>query len=83
MMMLSFDVLSLLCESASLSQYQFISQYIVMVKRGNTIPNANSTMEQRCLKNVNNCLYTNVYSYFETSGGISYNPYLNGVIFFN
>jgi hypothetical protein len=33
-------------------------------------------------KNVNNCLYTNVYSYLETSGGISYDPYLN-VHFFN
>ncbi len=28
-----------------------------------------ATMEQRALKNVNNCLYTNVYSYLETSGG--------------
>ncbi len=34
----------------------------------------NVTMEQRTLKNENNCLYTNVYSYLETSGGISYNP---------
>jgi hypothetical protein len=25
------------------------------------------TMEQRGLKNVNNCLYTNIYSYLETS----------------
>jgi hypothetical protein len=41
------------------------------------------TMEQRTLRNVNNCLYTNVYSYLETSGGISYNPYLNVVHFFN
>jgi hypothetical protein len=40
-------------------------------------------MEQRALKNVNNCLFTNVYSYLETSGGISYNPYLNVVHFFN
>ena len=40
-------------------------------------------MEQHALKNVNNCLYTNVYSYLETSGGISYNPYLNVVHFFN
>jgi hypothetical protein len=40
-------------------------------------------MEQHALKNVNNCLYTNVYSYLETSGGISYNPYLNVVNFFN
>jgi hypothetical protein len=27
------------------------------------------TIEQRVLKNVNNCLITNIYSYFETSGG--------------
>ncbi len=40
-------------------------------------------MEQRALKNVNNCLYTNAYSYLETSGGISYYPYLNVVHFFN
>ena len=40
-------------------------------------------MEQHTLKNVNNCLYANVYSYLETSGGISYNPYLNVVDFFN
>ncbi len=32
-------------------------------------------------KNVNNCLYTNIYSYLETSGGISYNLYLNAVHF--
>jgi hypothetical protein len=42
-----------------------------------------ATMEQRALRNVNNCLYTNVYSYLETSGGISYNSYLNVVHFFN
>jgi hypothetical protein len=40
-------------------------------------------MEQHALKNVNNCLYTNVYSYLETSGGISHHPYLNVVHFFN
>jgi len=40
-------------------------------------------MEQRALRNVNNCLYTNVYSYLETSGGIIYNPYFNVVHFFN
>ncbi len=28
-------------------------------------------MEQRILKNVNNCLNTNIYSYLETSGGKS------------
>jgi hypothetical protein len=40
-------------------------------------------MEQRALKNVNSCLYTNVYSYLETSGGISFDPYLNVVHFYN
>ncbi len=28
-------------------------------------------MEWRALKNVNNCLFTNVYTYLETSGGKS------------
>ncbi len=33
--------------------------------------------EQHTLKNVNNCLNTNIYSYLETTGGQSSNPYLN------
>jgi hypothetical protein len=36
-----------------------------------------------CFKNVNNCLNTNIYSYLETSGGQSSNPYLNVVLFLN
>jgi hypothetical protein len=40
-------------------------------------------MEQHTLKNVNNCLNTNIYSYLETSGGQSYNPNLNVVNFFS
>ncbi len=40
-------------------------------------------MEQCALRNVNNCLYTNVYSFLETSDGICYNPYLNVVHFFD
>ncbi len=36
----------------------------------------------RALKNVNNCLNTNIYSYLETSGGQSSNLYSNVVIFF-
>jgi hypothetical protein len=40
-------------------------------------------MEQRDLKNVNNCLSTNIYSYLETSCGQSFNSYLNVVHFFN
>jgi hypothetical protein len=40
-------------------------------------------MEQRTLKNVNNHLNINIYSYIETSGGQSSNLYLNAVHFFN
>jgi hypothetical protein len=40
-------------------------------------------MEQRALKNVNNYLNTNIYSYLETSGGQSSNLYLNVVQFFD
>ncbi len=40
-------------------------------------------MEQRAFENVNNCLNTNIYSYLDTSGGQSSNPYLNAVHFFN
>ncbi len=42
-----------------------------------------AAMEQRTLKKVNNCLNTNIYSYLETSGGKSFNPYLNVVHVFN
>ena len=35
------------------------------------------------LKNVNNCLNTNTYSYLETSGSQSSDLYLNVVPFFN
>ncbi len=34
-------------------------------------------MEQHALKNVNNCLNTNIYSYLDTSGGESCYLYLN------
>ncbi len=39
-------------------------------------------MEKRALKNVNNCLNTNVYSYLETPGGESSNLYYTIVYFF-
>jgi hypothetical protein len=39
-------------------------------------------MEQRTLKNVNNYINTNIYSYLDTSGGQSSNLYLNVVHFF-
>ncbi len=38
-------------------------------------------MEQRALKNLNICLNTKIYSYLDTFGGQSSNPYLNAVIF--
>jgi len=41
------------------------------------------SMEQHALKNVNNCLNANIYSYLETSGGQSSNAYFNVVNFFN
>ncbi len=40
-------------------------------------------MEQHFLKNANNCLNTNIYSYLETYGGPSSNLYLNVIHFFN
>jgi hypothetical protein len=40
-------------------------------------------MEQHTLKNVNNCLNANIYSYLETFGGQSSNLYLNIAHFFN
>jgi hypothetical protein len=40
-------------------------------------------MEQHKLKNVNNCLNSNIYSYLEASGFQSSNLHLNVVHFFN
>jgi hypothetical protein len=40
-------------------------------------------MMQCALKNINNCLNTNIYFYLETSGCQSSNLYLNVVHFFN
>ncbi len=40
-------------------------------------------MEQPALKNVNNCLNTNIYIYLETSGSQSHYLYLNVVHIFN
>jgi len=40
-------------------------------------------MEQHALKNVNNCLNTNIYSYLVTSVGQSSNLYINVVHFLN
>ncbi len=40
-------------------------------------------MKQRALKNVKNCLNTNIYSYLETSDGQNSNLYFYVVHFFN
>ncbi len=44
----------------------------------NTLANGSAFFE-----NVNNCSNINIYSYFQTSGGQSYNLYLNVIHFFN
>jgi len=41
------------------------------------------SMEQHALKNVNNFLNTNIYSYLETYGGQSSSLYFDVVHFFN
>ncbi len=41
------------------------------------------SLEHRALKNVNNNLNANIYSYLQTSGGQISNLYLNIVNFFN
>ncbi len=56
---------------------------IALIKVSNVSWEQISVMEQHALKNVNNCLITNIYSYLETSGGQSSNLYLNAVHFFN
>jgi hypothetical protein len=43
----------------------------------------NQQMEQSALKNVNNYLNINIYSYLETNGCQSSNLYLNVIHFFN
>ncbi len=40
-------------------------------------------MEQQALKNVNNCVNTNIYSYLETSSGKISSLYLKAVHLFN
>jgi hypothetical protein len=42
-----------------------------------------TTVTTNALENVNNCMNTNIYSYLDTSGGQSSNPYLNVVHFLN
>jgi hypothetical protein len=48
----------------------------------NYAPRVMLQMEQRALKNVNNFLNTNTYSYLETSGGQNCNIYINVSSFF-
>jgi hypothetical protein len=47
------------------------------------LKNVNNGLNTNTSKNVNNCLYANVYSYLETLGGQSTNLYLNVIHFFN
>jgi hypothetical protein len=52
-------------------------------RKGQTLRLYFHTMEQRTLRNVNNYLNTNIYSYLETSGGQNSSLYLKVVHFFN
>ncbi len=61
----------------------FISPEKLWLRGCDKYDQVKSTMEQRNLKNANNYLNTNIYSYLETSGGQSSNLYLNAVHFFN
>jgi hypothetical protein len=47
------------------------------------VPLAIQITELHALKKGSNCLNTCIYSYLETSGSQSFNPYLNVVHFFN
>jgi hypothetical protein len=60
----------------------FISNVCRTLYNIEAIPNVRQ-MEQQALKNGNNCLNTNIYSYLETSVGQISNLYLNVVHFFN
>jgi hypothetical protein len=61
---------------------QFL-KYCSLQKQTENGENEVLLMEQHTLKNVNNCLNANIYSYLETSGDQSSNPNLNVVHFFN
>jgi hypothetical protein len=54
------------------SWHTYYLQYSVLIKQWNS-----------ALKNLNNCLNINIYSYLKTSGGQSSILYLNAVHFFN
>ncbi len=67
-------------ESVLLAGFQ-ISKFLLDIML--LLLNFVTTMKQHALRSVNKCLNTNIYSYLETSGGQSYNLYLNVVNFFN
>ncbi len=48
-----------------------------------SVNDLSGAMEQHTLKNINNCMNTNIYTYLETSGGQSSKPHLNNVHFLN
>jgi hypothetical protein len=79
-MMLHF-ILNTLDKSVRLNDEQeyFNTGRVIIVLQTNLRFQRNSLL----LKNVNNYLYTNIYSYLETSGGKRSNLYLNVVHFFN
>ncbi len=65
-----------------LGSFTLVSSLVLSKKLTSFLKMLLFSMEQHTLKNINNCLNTNIYSYLETSGGQSSNPYLNVVHFF-
>ena len=61
-----------------LKNFELVSKTLILVF-SNLNLNMKQLMEQHTLKIVNNSLNTNIYSYLETSGGQSSNPYLKVV----
>jgi hypothetical protein len=63
--------------------FESISYMTRGIKKGDSFNLFKHAMEQHTIQNVKNCLNTNIYFYLETSGGQSFNLYLNVVHFFN
>jgi hypothetical protein len=78
--MLSVVILNVIMLSVVILNVIMLNVVASLIMLGNT---GAFLMEQHTLKNVNNCLNNNIYSYLETSCGQSSNLNLNVVHFFN
>jgi len=62
---------------------EVLKEKYVQLNKTNIDQKNKGRVAQHALKIVNSCLYTNIYSYLETSGAQRSNPYTNVVHFFN